>query len=84
MNVNRARIQLVLDKDIYAWIKREAQKRGISLSLAVRDALRKEYEEWQATEELLSDDGFMKVYYQGIKDIAKGDVIDWRKTRKDV
>lgn len=84
MNVNRARIQLVLDKDIYAWIKREAQKRGISLSLAVRDALRKEYEEWQATEDLLSDDGFMKTYYQGIKDIAKGDVLDWRKARKDV
>lgn len=84
MSINRPRVQLILDKDIYSWIKYEAKKRGVSLSLAIRDALRKEYEEWLSAQDLLSDSGFMKAYYQGIKDIANNDVADWRKIRKDV
>lgn len=84
MSINRARIQLVLDNDLYAWIKYEAKRQGISLSLAIRDALRKEYDEHQATNELLSDPAFMKAYRQGLKDIESGEVADFRNVRKDV
>lgn len=84
MSIGRARIQLVLDKDLYGWIKSEAKRMGISLSLAVRDALRRQYDEWCATIELLSDRKFMKEYHKGLKDVEEGDVMDWRKVRKNV
>jgi len=41
-------------------------------------------EEWEATEEILADEGMMKGIMEGEAQIARGEVYDWDEVRKDV
>ncbi|OPX21948.1 MAG: hypothetical protein B1H02_06800 [Candidatus Latescibacteria bacterium 4484_107] len=41
-------------------------------------------EEWEATEEILADEGMMKGIMEGEAQIARGEVYDWDEVREDV
>jgi len=41
-------------------------------------------EEWEATEEILADEGMMKGIMEGEAQIARGEVYNWNEVRKDV
>ena len=41
-------------------------------------------EEWEATEEILADEGMMKEIMEGEAQIARGEVYDWDEVREDV
>jgi len=52
MTVKNHRIQVVLDIPLYNWLKEQTKSAGISFSLAIRDVLKKAFEEqsWFWTE----------------------------------
>lgn len=45
MTVKNHRIQVVLDIPLYNWLKEQTKSAGISFSLAIRDVLKKAFEE---------------------------------------
>ena len=45
MTAKNHRIQIVLDIPLYNWLKEQTKSAGISFSLAIRDILKKSFEE---------------------------------------
>lgn len=82
MSAKKARIPVTLEPVLYEWIIEEAKRQGISISHAVRDAVKVAYE-WAATFEILSDKNMMKQIEKSRKS-SKKDYVPFDEVKRNV
>lgn len=82
MSTKNPRIPVTLDSVLYRWILEEAKKQRISISLAVRDAVKFTYE-WAATLEVLSSPELMEQILKSRK-TSKKDYISFNEAKRRV
>lgn len=82
MATKNPRVPITLDPILYEWVVKEAKRQGISISLALRDAVKFAYE-WKATLEVLSSPELMKQLAESQK-LSKKDYIPFEKVKRNV
>ncbi|MFH0828120.1 MAG: hypothetical protein V1919_03020 [Candidatus Omnitrophota bacterium] len=82
MTTKNPRLMVTLETPVYAQVKEIAKQCGISLSLAVRDLIKKAIE-WDATIQVLSDKNMMNDISDSLHEIKNGEKgKNWRKVLK--
>lgn len=82
MSVKKARIPVTLEPVLYEWIVEGAKRQGISISHAVRDAVKLAYE-WAATFEVLSSPAIMEQIRKSEKS-SKKDYVSFDEVKRNV
>lgn len=82
MTTKNPRIAVTLDSNLHEWIVNEAKRQGISISLALRDAIKFAYE-WKATLEVLSSPELMEQISLSQKQSNK-DYTSFEKVKRSV
>ncbi|MFH1454258.1 MAG: hypothetical protein ABIH00_09840 [Armatimonadota bacterium] len=82
MAVRKNRIPVTLESVLYEWILSEAKRQGISISQAIRDAVKLAYE-WSATFEVLSSEELTLQLQQSGKGSAKH-YVPFDEVKRDV
>lgn len=82
MTTKNPRIAVTLDSNLHEWIVNEAKRQGISISLALRDAIKFAYE-WKATLEVFSSPELIEQISASRKQ-SKKDYIPFEKVKHSV